>query len=335
MDLTKLKQVLENEPKFRYKQVYDAIYRQFLDSWDEVANLPKNLREELKEQCPLEIPAEMSESKDKRTVKAGIYFGEDMVESVLMKYRDNRNTVCVSTQVGCNMGCKFCATGQLCFTRNLLYTEIVQQVLVFERYLRPKGETVTNVVFMGMGEPMMNYDQVLRAVKFLNDPDFFNIGARKISVSTVGIPECIKKLYKENIQLNLAVSLNAPDNTGRNSIMPINKIHNLAELLDAVSEYIEQTNREVMMEYVMLAGVNDSISRGYKLARLLKDRLGKNFKVNLIEFNPSQGYKGTSPEKIDRFRSILEEQGIKVIQRYKFGRDVKAACGQLVGKRSR
>ena len=333
MDLTNLKKVLENEPKFRYKQIYTAVYRQFVEDWEEASNIPKGLREELKEQCPLEIPAEMSVSSDKKTVKAAIHFSRGVVESVLMRYGKGRNTVCVSTQVGCAMGCSFCVTGQLGWAGNLSYTEIVQQVLIFERYLKSKGETVTNVVFMGMGEPMMNYDQVIRAAKFLNDPDFFNIGARRMSISTVGIPEGIKKLFSQDLQINLAVSLNAPSNTVRDSIMPINSKYPLGELLDTVSEYIERTGREVMMEYIMLAGVNDSVSQAYKLSRLLKDRLGKHFKVNLIEFNPSQGYKGTSSAGIQRFRSILEEQGVKVIQRYKFGRDIKAACGQLAGEK--
>ncbi|MFW5888381.1 MAG: 23S rRNA (adenine(2503)-C(2))-methyltransferase RlmN [Patescibacteria group bacterium] len=334
MDLSNLKQVLQDEPKFRYEQVYTAVYRQFISSWDEAGNISKKLREELKENCPLEIKAELSSSGGKKTIKAGIYFKNgDMVESVLMRYSGGRNTVCVSTQVGCSMGCKFCATGRAGFKRNLSYTEIVQQVLFFERYLKEKEQKVTNVVFMGMGEPMLNYEQVMRAIKFLNDKDFFNIGSRKISVSTVGIPECIKKLYKENIQVNLAVSLNAASDTLRNSIMPINKRYDIKRLLKAVSAYIDATGRKVMIEYVMLADVNDSQAQANKLADLLKKELGKNFMVNLIEFNPTLGYIGSSAGRIERFKDILEKKGIKTVQRYKFGRDIKAACGQLAGER--
>jgi 23S rRNA (adenine2503-C2)-methyltransferase len=333
MDLSRLKEVLKNEPKFRYEQVYKAVYGRFIDSWDEAGNVPKSLRERLKENCPLDIPAELSISDNKRTIKVGVYFGEDMVESVLMRYSGGRNTVCVSTQVGCAMGCKFCSTGRMGLKRNLVYTEIVQQILFFERYLKEKDQRVTNVVFMGMGEPMLNYDQVMRAIKFLNDKDFFNIGSRKISVSTVGITECIKKLYKEDIQINLAVSLNAVSDSLRSSIMPVNKRYGIKKLLKTVSDYIDATGRKVMIEYIMLADINDSPTQAHKLADLLKRELGKNFMINLIEFNPSQGYAGSSPDRIEKFKSILENKGIKTVQRYKFGRDIKAACGQLAGER--
>jgi 23S rRNA (adenine2503-C2)-methyltransferase len=217
--------------------------------------------------------------------------------------------------------------------RNLMYTEIVQQVLFFERYLKEKDQRVTNVVFMGMGEPMLNYDQVIKAVKFLNDKDFFNIGSRKISVSTVGITECIKKLYKEEIQVNLAVSLNAVSDTLRSSIMPVNERYDIKKLLKTVSDYIDVTGRKVMIEYIMLADVNDPPSQAHKLADLLKEELGKNFMVNLIEFNPAQGYTGSSPGRIEKFKDILESKRVKTVQRYKFGRDIKAACGQLAGEK--
>ena len=332
MDLSRLKEILEKEPKFRYKQVYEAVYKQFISSWKEARNVPKALIEKLEESCPLEIEAEISESRNKDTVKAGVDFGNETVETVLMRYK-GRNTVCVSTQVGCNMGCDFCATGKLGLTGNLSYLEMVQQVLLFERYLKDKEEKVTNVVFMGMGEPMVNYEEVIKAVRFLNDPDFFNIGARKISISTVGVVEGIKKLAKEDLQVNLAVSLNAASDDLRGSLMPINERYNISKLLDAVADYIEKTHREVMIEYIMLQEVNDSVNQAYKLASLLKERLGSHFKVNLIEFNPTQGYKGSSPQQIEKFRGVLESQGVKVIQRYKFGRDIKAACGQLAGEK--
>lgn len=331
MDLSKLKEVLADQPKFRYKQVYEAVYKRFIDSWGEAGNIPKELREKLEKDCPLGIDADIRESNNKRTVKATVRFNNDVVETVLMRYGE-RNTVCVSTQVGCHMGCDFCATGKLGLIRNLSYLEMVQQVLLFERYLKGKGEGVTNAVFMGMGEPMANYEEVMKAVRFLNDPDFFNIGARKMSISTVGIIEGIKKLAKEDLQINLAISLNAASNTLRSSLMPINNRYDLSKTLDAVADYIRKTNREVMLEYIMLKDVNDSASQAHKLADLAKDRLGKHFKVNLIEFNPTQGYKGSSPQQINNFREVLEGKGVKVIQRYKFGRDIKAACGQLAGK---
>lgn len=332
MDLSQLKEILKDEPKFRYKQVYEAVYKQFVSSWQEAGNLPKALAGVLEEKCPLEIDADIFRGGDKKTVKAAIYFNDDPVEAVLMRH-GGRNTVCVSTQAGCAMGCDFCATGKLGLTRNLSYLEMAQQVLLFERYLKDKEERVTNVVFMGMGEPMANYEEVMKAVRFLNDPDFFHIGARKISISTVGVIDGIKKLAKEEMQVNLAISLNAPSDTLRSSLMPINNRYSLSKLLDAAADYIEKTNREVMAEYIMLKDVNDSASQAHKLADLAKDRLGKHFKVNLIEFNPTQGYKGSSPQQINKFREILESKGVKVIQRYKFGRDIKAACGQLAGEK--
>ncbi len=332
MDLSRLREILKDEPKFRYKQVYDAVYRQFIDSWQQASNIPKLLAEKLEESCLLEIKADILESEDKRTVKAAIYFDSNVVEAVLMRYK-KRNTVCVSSQVGCNMGCDFCATGKLGLIRNLTYLEIVQQVLFFSRYLKKKEERVTNVVFMGMGEPMANYEEVMKAVRFLNDPDFFNIGARKMSISTVGIIEGIKKLAKEDLQINLAISLNATSNTLRSSLMPINNRYNLSKLLDAVADYIEKTNREVMIEYIMFKDVNDAVSQAYKLADLAKEKLGKHFKINLIEFNPTPGYKRSSSRQINKFRETLEKKGVKVSQRYKFGKDIKAACGQLAGKK--
>ncbi len=333
MNLSKLKDILKDQPKFRHKQVYDAVYRQFISSWQEAGNIPKELRGILGENCQLKIEADIFESKDKKTVKAVVCFDNNLVESVLIRH-GNRNTVCISTQAGCNMGCNFCATGKLGCKRNLLYTEIVQQVLLFERYLKDKNQKVTNVVFMGMGEPMLNYNEVVEAVHFLNDKDFFNIGARKMSISTVGIIDGIKKLSKEYMQVNLAISLNATSDKLRSSLMPVNKRFGIDKLLNVVADYIFYTGREVMVEYIMLRGINDSVSQAYKLADLLKEKLGKHLKVNLIEFNSTKGYKGSTPQQINKFRAVLERKGVKVIQRYKFGQDIKVACGQLAGKKT-
>lgn len=333
MDLSRLKELLAGEPKFRYKQIYDAVYRRYISSWEEAGDIPKELRVKLAEYCPLDISADISPSQNKRTVKAGIYFEGGLVETVLMRYPDGRNTVCVSSQIGCSLGCKFCATGQLGLCGNLLYTEIVQQVLLFERYLKQEEQRVTNVVFMGMGEPLLNYNQVMRAIHFLNDKDFFNIGVRRISVSTVGIVDSIKKLIKEGPRINLAISLNAASDSLRSSLMPVNKKRGISEVLDVAAEHARVSGREVMIEYIMLAEVNDSVSQARKLAELLKNKLGRSFVVNLIEFNPARGYRGSSPEQIGKFKKVLQEHGVKVVQRYKFGRDIKAACGQLAGER--
>lgn len=329
MNLNDIKEVLKDEPRFRLKQVYQAIFAQSIESWDEASNLSKELRERLKKEADIKLEADISESKDGKTVKAIISFDGDKIETVLMRHKDDRNTVCVSTQVGCPMGCDFCLTGKGGFTRNLSFNEIVEQVLFFNRYLKDKEGRVTNVVFMGMGEPFSNYDEVMKAVRFLNDKDTFNIGARRISISTVGVISGINKLSKEPLQVNLAVSLHSPEDSLRERLMPVNKSNPLKTLLRAVSNYIKRTRRKVVIEYIMLARVNDDDYYAKKLADTLKRELGELFVVNLIAYNETKTYKPSSKETIKNFKKILEDEGIEVIQRYKFGDDIKAACGQL------
>ncbi|MDD4902525.1 MAG: 23S rRNA (adenine(2503)-C(2))-methyltransferase RlmN [Patescibacteria group bacterium] len=365
MDIKKIQEILKDEPKFRIKQVYEAVFAKFIENWDEATNLPAALREKLKAEAPLEIKAEILESADKNTIKAAIDFSDGRVETVLMRHGENRNTVCVSSQIGCLLGCEFCLTGQGGFERSLNFYEIVEQVLFFARYLRrsPQGETgggtttprttpnpsferrgnpvegniserVSNIVFMGMGEPLLNYDEVMKAVRFLNDEETFNIGARKISISTVGIIDGIKKLANEPLQINLALSLHAPDDELRQQIMPVAKNNPLKSLLKAVKSYIAKTNRKVMIEYLMLDKVNDSSAQAQKLADLLKVHLGKLFMVNLISYNETQKYRTSPSAVINNFKKILEREGVEVVQRFKFGRDVQGACGQLAGQRS-
>jgi 23S rRNA (adenine2503-C2)-methyltransferase len=355
MDIKRIQEILKDEPKFRIKQVYEAIYAKFIENWDEATNLPVALREKLKAEAPLEIKAEIFESTDKNAVKAAIDLGDGRVEAVLMRHGENHNTVCVSSQIGCLLGCEFCLTGQGGFQRNLNFYEIIEQVLFFARYLKrqvissrhplpppptpPRAgggilgqegvERVSNVVFMGMGEPLLNYDEVMKAIKFLNDKETFNIGARKISVSTVGIIDGIKKFAREPLQINLAISLHAPDDELRRKIMPVANNNPLKSLLRAVKSYIEKTNRKVMIEYLMLDRVNDSPEQAKKLALLLKENLGRLFMVNLISYNETQKYKTSGEAAIKDFRKVLEKEGIETAQRYKFGRDIEAACGQL------
>jgi len=252
---------------------------------------------------------------------------------VLMRHGDNHNTVCVSSQIGCLLGCEFCLTGQGGFQRSLNFYEIVEQVLFFARYLRRHDERVSNIVLMGMGEPLLNYDEVMKAVRFFNDEETFNIGARKISISTVGIIDGIKKLANEPLQINLALSLHAPDDELRQEIMPVAKNNPLKSLLKAVKSYIEKTNRKVMIEYLMLDKVNDSSAQAQKLADLLKANLGRLFMVNLISYNETQNFKTSPNAVINNFKNILEREGVEVAQRFKFGRDVQGACGQLVSKK--
>lgn len=333
MDIKKIQEILKDEPKFRIKQVYEAVFAKFIDNWDEVTVLSLALREKLKTECPLEIKAEILESADKNTVKAAIDFGDGKIETVLMRHGENRNTVCVSSQIGCLLGCEFCLTGQGGFTRSLNFYEIVEQVLFFARYLKKHNERVSNIVFMGMGEPLLNYEEVLKAIRFFNDKETFNIGARKISISTVGIIDGIKKLSSEPLQINLALSLHAPDDELRAQIMPVAKNNPLKSLLKAVKSYIEKTNRKVMIEYLMLDKVNDSSAQAQRLADLLKLSLGKLFMVNLISYNETQKYRTSPPAVISNFKKILEREGVEVSQRFKFGRDIQGACGQLANRK--
>lgn len=326
MNLTKLSKVLEKEPAYRLKQSRKAVFRDLIEDWNQATNLPLYLRENLNKECSLSINGEFFISKDQKTVKALIFLEDGFkIESVLMRHK-RRNTICVSSQVGCALGCKFCATGKMGFKKNLGVFEIVEQVIFFAKYLKKTKEKVTNIVFMGMGEPFLNYENVISAIKILNDKEGFNLGVRKFSISTVGITEGIKKLSEEKLQINLAISLHAPDDKLRSQLMPIGKKYNIKKILEAVDDYIEKTNRKVMFEYLMIKDMNDSDDLARKLIKLMKRRL---YLVNLISYNPTADFKPSSKERIQKFKSVLEKAGVYVTERYRFGREIKAACGQL------
>ena len=340
MNLDNLEEVLINEPKFRLQQIKKAVFGNLIENWFEAAYLPLPLKDKLKKKCSLEIKGEIDGSGNNGDVLKAVIVLDDgvKIESVLMRHENGladsgrRNTVCVSSQAGCAMGCGFCATGAAGFKRNLTAWEIVGQVLFFARYLKNESERVSNVVFMGMGEPFLNYENVLSAIRILNDKDGLNIGARKISVSTCGIIEGIEKLAGENIQVNLAVSLHAPDEELRLKLMPVNKKYPLKKVLSAVDGYIKKTSRQVTFEYLLLRGINDSEDRAEKLAKLMRKPL---YFVNLIIYNPT-GAKDMEPSfsrDVKRFKEILEKFGVPVSQRYRFGGDIKAACGQLALKK--
>ncbi len=330
MDLDRINEILKSYQFFRRKQVDEAIFNRLASNWSEVSNLPKDLIEILQNECPLEIKAKTFETKDKKTVKAAIILSDNKeIETVLMRHKDNRNTVCVSCQVGCALNCAFCATGQQGFCRDLTSSEIILQVLYFARFLKKENAKITNVVFMGMGEPFLNYDNVMKAIYWLNDKDKFNLGSRQISISTSGIIEGINKLAKEPLQVNLAFSFHAVDNDLRTKLMPINQTNSLSKVLEAIGNYIEKTNRRVMIEYLMLENINDSENSALDLAKLLKKKLHRLFFVNLISYNATEKFQPSNPETIKKFKSILEKEGIVVVQRYRFGTDIKAACGQL------
>jgi 23S rRNA (adenine2503-C2)-methyltransferase len=347
MNLTKLNELLAAEPKYRYNQINQALFKDFVASWDEVSSLPKALREQLAAECPLEIQAEVIKDKNNpRGLKALITLADGQaVETVLIGQKNKitdqsetqrtfRYTVCLSSQVGCALGCAFCATGDSGFTRNLSAEEIVEQLIFWARYLQTEkaGAKIDNVVFMGMGEPFLNYDQFIKAVKFINNPETLNIGSRRLSVSTSGIVEGIKRLAGEKLQINLAISLHAAKDDLRQGLMPIAKKYSLFEILKAVDQYINKTGRRVMFEYLMLKNINDSEQDALALAKLLARPL---YLVNLIPYNPTGRFEASSPERIAKFQATLEENGVPTTVRLSFGASIGAACGQLRGRRQK
>ncbi len=328
MRLEKIEEILKNEKPYRLKQVEKALYTDLVQDWEEVTVLPTYLRRRLKVEVPLDLDLEAVSSSGSNSFKAVITLEDGLkVETVLLRHRENRNTVCVSSQVGCPMGCAFCRTASLEFKRNLSSYEIIEQVLFFMHYLKPLGQKVTNVVFMGMGEPFLNYENVSRAIIMLNYKDRFNIGARKISVSTCGILDKIERFSMEHQQVNLAISLNAPDDELRAILMPVARNYPLKELMSSVKKYISTTNRRVMFEYVLIRDLNDSSLHAVRVSDLVRGLLCF---VNLIPFNGNKGFTAPSGGKIKEFKRILEENGVAVTQRQRFGSDISAACGQLV-----
>ena len=332
MNLENLQATLSGQPKFRFKQAWKAIFVDLISDWNDNTTLPLALRETLNEECSLEINAEIFDSEKSESIKALLTLEDDQkIETVLLRHKDGRNTVCLSTQVGCALGCLFCATGKMGFKRDLTVGEIILQVLLFSRYLKEKGSErkITNIVFMGMGEPFLNYDNVMDAIKILNDKEAFNIGARHISVSTAGIVEGINKFANEKMQINLAVSLHASNDKLRSELMPIARKYSLSQLFEAIENYVENRSRQVMFEYLLIDGVNDSEYHAKELSQLMKHPL---YVVNLIRYNPTGGkFRPSTATSIRKFKNILMREGVKVTERHEFGQDIKAACGQLAG----
>lgn len=320
-------------PKFRYKQLEDAIFKNSIVSFDDITNFPKNLREELSQKFKINQLILVESHKAGDTVKF-VFKTEDnnYVESVLMLHNDGRRTVCVSCQVFCAVGCTFCATGANMYKRSLTKREIIEQVLFISRYLKQSDEKVTNVVFMGMGEPFLNYENVVNSIKILNDEKKFNIGARHITVSTSGIIPKIYEFTDLGLQVRLAISLHAPNDELRSKLMPINKKYPLADLMKACDYFSEKKNKRVSYEYVLIKDINDSETEARELVELLKGRLAH---VNLLIYNPHEFSKHEKPqiEKVRAFKKILDENNIECSIRKSMGDDISGACGQLSGKR--
>jgi 23S rRNA (adenine2503-C2)-methyltransferase len=332
MEISHLPEILALEPKYRAKQIQQALFIDLVASWQAATILPQKLRTTLQANCPIDIKAEIVVAKDKKTIKALLTLADEkLVETVLMKHQAGRNTVCISCMVGCPMRCAFCATGEMGLVRNLSADEMIEQILFFARYLKPQGARINSVVFMGMGEPFLNYDNVIQAIRLIQSPNGLNVGARHISVSTCGILNGIKKLAQEKLPINLAISLHAPTDEVRQQLMPIAKTYPIKKLLTEVDYYITQTNRKVMFEYLMIKGVNDSVKHAQALAALMKNRLCV---VNLIQYNPTNKFIPSPYKQMNYFKSILEKEGVNTTMRYKFGQDIKGACGQLATKKN-
>lgn len=316
-----------NQPAFRARQLYDWMHNKLSSSYEEMTNLPKDLRQLLTEKYPLYVLEKVDSlvSEKDGTVKYLFRLRDNaVIESVLMKYRHG-NSVCISSQVGCSMGCTFCASTIGGRERDLAASEMLDQVY---RIQKMSKERVSNVVVMGTGEPLDNYDNLVRFIRILTDGNGLNISARNITVSTCGIPEKIKRLADENLPVTLALSLHAPNDEIRKKLMPIARKYELSEVMRAFIYYYEKTGRRLTFEYSLMQGINDEEEHAKELARLLS---GYNCHVNLIPVNPikERNYMKSDPYRVQKFKNILEKYRINVTIRREMGSDINAACGQL------
>jgi len=334
LDLTyeRLKGLLTSwgEPTYRADQIWGWLYRSLVGDFEEMTNLPKGLRERLAEATLLRTmsPLEERVSADGLTRKVLLALRDNQtIESVLMHY-ERRHTACISTQVGCPFGCVFCATGQSGFVRNLTAGEIVEQVLYFAHSLKAEGERLTNVVLMGMGEPLANYAATWQAIETLTHDDGFNLGARRITISTVGLVPGIRRLAEEGKQIGLAVSLHAPTDGLRDELVPVNRRYPLAQLMAACRHYFERAGRRISFEYALINGINDSPEQARQLAHLLA---GLFCHVNLIPLNPvpESPYQPSPRGRILAFQAELNRLKVPNTLRVERGVDIRAGCGQL------
>lgn len=318
------------QPQYRAEQIWEWLYCHYAGDFEEMTNLPLDLRERLDELATLQILQPVSEhhSSDGQTVKVLFRLPDgELIETVRMDY-EKRHTLCISSQAGCAMGCVFCATGQMGFYRNLSAGEIVAQVIYFARRLAAEGERVTNIVFMGMGEPLHNYDNTLEAIDRLTDERGFNIGARKITLSTVGLAPAIRRYADEERQTPLALSLHAATDEERDRLIPVNRRWPISKLMEALRYYVKKTGRRVTIEWALIDRENDTVEQARKLGELLEGML---VHVNLIPLNPTQGYQGqpSSRARVAAFQAELERYGVSSTVRVRRGIDIQAGCGQL------
>lgn len=319
----------KNDKKFKGQQVFDWLYRKRVASFDDMTNIKKEVIDMLKNDFDIKT---VSITKVERDVDVNKYLfklkDDEKVEAVLMNHLYG-NSLCISTQVGCNMGCKFCESGRLKKIRNLETHEMIEQILLVEEEC---GKRISHVVVMGIGEPFDNYDNLVRFIEIINNPKGLELGSRHITVSTCGVVPKIKEFMKLPYQVNLAISLHAPNNEIRNTIMPINKAYPIEVLMATLNEYIKETNRRVTFEYILLDGVNDTAECAQELANLVK---GMNCYINLIPYNETNNisYKRTKSLNISKFYDILKKNRINVTIRREYGSNISAACGQLRSKK--
>ncbi|MGY5142173.1 MAG: 23S rRNA (adenine(2503)-C(2))-methyltransferase RlmN [Nitrosopumilus sp.] len=323
--------------RYRADQILLPLYYKFPKTIDDIKQLPKKMREQLIEQGYTIGSAQETTrivSEDGDTTKLLLKLSNDsFVETVLMQYEPTkigghpRSTICVSTQIGCAMGCVFCATGQMGFEKNLKAEHIVSQVIHFAELLEKRGEHVTNLVFMGMGEPMSNYDEMVKAVKILTHDKGFGLGQRHITISTIGLAKGIEKLAEEELQIGLAISLHAPNDDLRKKLVPTAGPNSVKEIIESGRNYFKRTGRRVTFEYALMEGVNDSPEIAEELAELLH---GNGSHVNLIPINPTAGdFKRPSMDRVEEFERILRRSGVNCTVRVEKGTEISAACGQL------
>lgn len=335
LDYEDLGEVIQgwNEPAYRTQQIWQGLFQKFWNNPKEFTTLSLPLRKKIDQNFFFDAlnPEKDLQSNDGSTRKI-LYRLKDnaAIETVLMGYTD-RNTVCISSQVGCGMGCNFCATGNMGFIRNLSRGEIIEQVIKTAADLGQSGKKLTNVVFMGMGEPFNNYQPVMEAVRILNDSRGFGMGTRRFTISTVGLIPEIKRFTEENTQINLAISLHAADDELRSSIVPINRKYPIRELMEVCRQYLQKTNRRITFEWALIDGINDTAEQARKLSNLVGGMLTH---VNIIRLNPVAHYGGkpAEEEKALIFQKILTDAGIACTIRLRRGIDIQAGCGQLASE---
>ena len=321
------------EPDYRASQIWRGLYKSFYQTPEEFSSLPKKIRDYLGQNflfSTLAAQDEISTDKGETTKVLFHTLDGNPIEAVLMRYHD-RNSLCLSTQSGCLVGCVFCATGKMGFHRNLTAGEMVEQVLWAINQLKIDNQSLTNLIFMGMGEPFLNYDNVMKAIHILNHSDGLNFGARRMTISTAGVIPAIQRFILEKSQVNLSISLHAGTDPLRSSLVPLNKKYPLPDLISVCREYTIVSHRRITFEYVLIENINDYPTQAHNLAALLKCLLCH---VNIIPLNPFPGaeWKGSPRQNVDQFVSILKSKGIPCTVRLSRGAEIQAGCGQLAGR---